>query len=62
MFRLASAPDLPDAIMYNEAVRECQRYGSLQLQRLALRGADHLSVRRSSLYYVLDSRVDADSL
>ena len=50
MFRLASAPDLADAAMYNEAVRECQKYCSYQLQRLALRGADHLAVNPTPLY------------
>ena len=52
MFHLASAPDQADAAMYNEAVRECQQYCSYQLQRLALRGADHLAVSLSPLCYV----------
>ena len=45
MTRLTEIPEKEGATAYNEAVKECRRYCSHQLQRLALRCSDHLMSR-----------------
>lgn len=45
MFRFTGVPEQADAFVYNDAARECRRYCTFQLQRLALRSSDHLVVR-----------------
>lgn len=44
MFRFTSVAEQANAFVYNDAVKECRRYCTFQLQRLALRSADHLVV------------------
>lgn len=49
MFRFTRIPEQADSLLYNDAVKECRRYCTFQLQRLALRSADHLVVRILSM-------------
>jgi len=50
MFRLSAIKEQENAQVYNEAVKETRRMFSYQLQRLALRGANHLVVCSLPVY------------
>jgi len=43
-------PACPESLAYTEAVKDLQVFSVNQLQRLAMRFADHLVVRRSSKF------------